>query len=116
MSAKNASRVEFRNAFTLLEMILAVVIISAVAALSLQHLRPSGQVARQRSCDVTRQTLQNYADRYYSREGTWPSRDLREIAVPTYAGDDLPLCPCEGGRYQMSGSLIICPVHEASRR
>jgi len=116
MSLTNRSSVRRPRAFSLLEMILAVVIISTVAAVSLQYLRPTGEAARQRTCDVTRQLLQNYTDRYYSSAGSWPSRDLSEIATATFAGDSLPLCPCDGSRYEMSGAIVICPTHESTRR
>ncbi len=115
MSITNRSSVRPPRAFSLLELILAVVIISTVVAISLQYLRPTDEAARQRSCDVTRQSLQNNADRFFSVEGNWPSRDLREIATTTLAGDSLPLCPCDGGKYEMSGAIVICPTHESTR-
>ncbi len=110
------SKTSTRRGFTLLEMILTVVIISTVAAVSLQYLRPTGEASRQRSCDLARQMLQNYADRYYTQTGNWPSNNLSEIAKANYAGDSLPVCPCQGGNYQMSGAIVICPTHEATRK
>ncbi len=105
-----------RIGFTLLEMVLAVVIISAVAAVSLQFIRPVGESSRQRSCDVSRQMLQNYADQYYNRTGTWPQRNLAELATNEFVGPRLPPCPCQGGNYEMSGAIVVCPLHEATRK
>ena len=112
----SSSSARSRQAFTPLELILVVVIIATVAAVSLQYLQPAGNTTRQRACDVTRQTLQNHADRYYSQAGTWPSRDLAELATQSFAGNLLPACPCQGGRYEMSGAIVICPAHEADRK
>jgi len=116
MSKPNQPSVQRLRAFSLLEIILVVVIISTVAAVSLQYFRPTGEAVQQRSCDVTRQLLQNYADRYFSAAGSWPSRDLNEIATATLAGGELPPCPCDGSKYEMSGALVICPIHESTRR
>ncbi len=112
----NVARRRKSQGFSLLEMILAVVIISTVAAVSLQFIRPTGTVARQRACDVTRQLLQNEAERYFSEQGIWPSRRLSELSSARFTGNPIPPCPCGGGSYEMSGGIVICPVHEPTRR
>ena len=78
-------------------------------------LNVSEMIASQAMIRETRQSLQNDADRFFSVAGSWPSRDLREIATATLAGDSLPLCPCDGGKYEMSGAIVICPTHESTR-
>jgi len=100
----------------LLELLVAVLIISTIAALSLQPLRPAVRSVPQRACDATRQSLQRHADEYFADTGKWPSGCLAELAAPGYFGGEIPPCPQCGGSYQMSGAIVICPAHEASRR
>lgn len=107
---------DHRNGFSLLEVIAALVIAATVAAISIRYLRVPGQTGKQRSCDVTREILQNYATTYSETNGQFPSRDLRELGTTQYAGIALPTCPVTKEAYTIgrSGS-IACPTHEATR-
>ncbi|SRR6056297_1086468 len=109
MPAKNA------RGFTLLEMILAIVIASTVAMMGIHFMRPTGQHSRQKACDLTRQTIQLEVGRYHDRVGSFPRRDLRELADPDYFPNGLPECPAQGGRYLLQGTEVVCPLHEATR-
>ncbi|MGV3484631.1 MAG: prepilin-type N-terminal cleavage/methylation domain-containing protein [Planctomycetaceae bacterium] len=104
------------SGLALLELLVAVLIISIVAALSLQPLRPATRSVAPRACDATRQSLQRQADEYFSDTGKWPSGSLAELMASGYLGGEIPHCPQCGGSYQMSGAIVICPVHEATRR
>lgn len=105
-----------RGGFTLLEVILAVVIAATVAAMGVHFMRPTGIHSRQQACDLTRQTVQLEAGRYRDANGVWPRSDLRELNDPTYFPNGVPSCPAQGGAYQLNGSQVVCPVHEATRQ
>ena len=104
-----------RPGFSLLEVIAALVLTAIVALIGIRHLSVPGETANQRSCDMTRQTLQGYVDRYRDATGRSPSRDLREIRTTTYAGTSLPTCPVTGQPYRHQRGVVGCPTHEATR-
>jgi competence protein ComGC len=102
--------------FTLLELVAALMIAAGLAALSMHYLQVPGQTSKQRSCDLTREVLQDYADRYQQSQGRGPSADLRELQTSQYAGVNLPTCPVTGQAYTLVRSGVVsCPTHEATR-
>ncbi len=104
-----------RFGFSLLEVIAALTLTALVAAIGIRHLRTPGETTHQRTCDVTRQTLQGYAERYRDAIGQLPGRDLREITTAEYAGITLPNCPTTGQPYRMRGGIVQCRTHETTR-
>lgn len=81
-----------RNAFSLLEIIAALVIASTVAVVGIEYLRPSGDTGKQRSCDLMRELLQNDTQRYFECVGSMPSANPNELAFPEYSGAVLSAC------------------------
>ncbi len=105
-----------RAGFTLLEITTGLIIAAAVAAISIQYLRPAAETSEQRACDMTRQLLQNEANRYMDSLGRLPSADLRELGTTQYAGTVLPTCPMTGDAYTRGRTGIVgCPAHEPTR-
>ena len=105
-----------RRGFTLLELIAAVIIAATLAGIGLQYLRPPSETGKQRSCDLTRQLLQNDADRYTETVGRPPSQSLSELETNQYSGPVLPVCPVTGESYRLGNSgTVECPTHEATR-
>jgi len=105
-----------RNGFSLLEIIAAVVISAALAAFGIQFLRPAGDSGKQRSCDLTRELLQNDVQRYFDNTGTMPRADLAELVDPQYSGSVLPSCPVTREAYMLDrAGTVACPTHEQTR-
>ncbi len=105
-----------RTGFSLLEIIAALVIAATVAVTGIQYLRPSGDKGKQRSCDLTREILQNDTQRYFESTGAMPAADLRDLLSPQYSGLVLPTCPVTGQNYRMDKSGVVgCPTHEKTR-
>ena len=103
------------NGFSLLEVVAALTLTAIVAAFGIRHMREPDIAANQRTCDMTRQTLQGYAERYRDDVGQLPRMDLREIRTANYAGTTLPTCPVTGQAYQIRNGVVGCPTHEATR-
>ena len=102
--------------FTLMEIIAALVIASLVSVIGIQYLRPSGDSSKQRSCDLTREMLQNDVQRYFEIHGVMPAASLNELAAPEYSGLLLPTCPVTDQAYSLDrNDNVICPVHESTR-
>ncbi len=97
---------------TLLELVAALTIAATVAALGIHYLKPTGTVAHQRSCDLTRELLQNDCERYFDINGRLPRTDLRELQSSEFSGDPVPHCPSTGERYRLNRSgRVECPAH-----
>ena len=64
---------------------------------------------------MTRQLLQNDAQRYVESTGRMPRSDLRELQTDQLSGSALPTCPV-GQSYRLSRTGTVgCPTHEATR-
>lgn len=100
-----------QSGLTLIEVIFAIALSAAVAVIGVRHLRQPGDTVRERSCDLRREVLQEQVDRYTEMTGRSPSRDLRELADPDYAGNVVPRCPVTDSGYQLRGDQVICPRH-----
>ncbi len=103
------------SGFSLLEVILAIVIASTVAAIGISHLRKPASDAHQHSCDAHREMLQGLADRYVAEQGLPASRDLRELQGATYYETAVPRCPATAQSYELLGPLVECPAHRSTR-
>lgn len=107
-----SARIQSFTGMTLLELVAALTIAASVAALGIHYLKPTGAVAHQRSCDLTRELLQNDCERYFDINGRFPRIDLRELQSSEFSGDPLPRCPSTGERYQLNRSgRVECPSH-----
>jgi competence protein ComGC len=105
-----------RLGFTLMEIMAALVIASLVAVIGIQYLRPSGEASKQKSCNLTREMLQNDTQRYSEVTGAMPAADLNELVSPQYSGLVLPTCPVTNEAYRLDRTgMVICPTHEATR-
>lgn len=102
---------------TLIEVMAALIIAATVAAIGVHYLKPAGTTSKQRTCDLTRELLQNDHDRYIESTGRRVSRDLRQLRSPEFSGNPLPTCPLTDRSYRRNGrGVVFCPVHERSRK
>lgn len=105
-----------RSGFSLLEIMATIIIAATVAMIGVQYLRPSGDNGKQRSCDLTRELLQNDLQRYLEATGMLPSANLNELISDQYSGMVLPTCPVTGQSFSMDNSGVVgCPTHEPTR-
>jgi len=101
-----------RSGMSLIEIIAALIIAATVTAVGIRHLTPVNESSRNRSCELTRQVLQNDVKRYRETTGQTVSSNLREIAVNDYSGNPLPTCPGSGSVFRLNRSgQVECPSH-----
>jgi prepilin-type N-terminal cleavage/methylation domain-containing protein len=96
------NRTRYRRGLTLLEIMLATVILTVVAVTMLQFTRYPGQRVKQSACDLRVEQLQVLCQQFYADTGRWPSSDLREIVGARYLGSPLPVCPVDGRSYRLN--------------
>jgi competence protein ComGC len=86
--------------------------IAVLAAPSLQEWRPGSLHS---GCEHTRELIQQQADKFFLENRRWPDRHLESLAAENYWGHPVQECPTSGARYEMYGTVVACPVHEADR-
>lgn len=104
-----------RRGFTLLEIMLAVIVVATVSALGIAHVRKPAAGAHQNACNMHREILQGLTDRYAEEQDAAPSRDLRELVGLDYVNGKLPRCPSTTQAYELRNGVVSCPTHEATR-
>lgn len=100
------------SAVTVVTTLAIIATIAVLAAPSLQEWSPEPNHS---GCDHTRESIQKQADKYFLDNRRWPDRHLEVLATEAYWGRPIEACPTSGVRYQMFGTVVACPVHEAGR-
>ncbi len=101
-----------RRAFSLIELLTAVMIAAIVATIAVTQFRTPGETAHARSCELIRQTIQNEVDRYTGATGSLPSPDMRQLTATEHWGGPLPPCPVTGDPLTLDRSgLVVCATH-----
>ena len=101
-----------RSALTLIEVIAAIVLISAVAFMGMRHVKTAGESSHSKACELSRQTIQNEVDRYRRLNGRLPSANLREIESAAYWDGQLPVCPNTQSVYTIDRTgTVVCRAH-----
>ena len=97
-----------KKGFTLIEILFVIVVIAILAAIVLPRLTETATQARENACDANVANINTQIERYYFKEGIWPSQSLIEMtpdATPAnydYFPDGLPTCPVSEEAYEMS--------------
>jgi general secretion pathway protein G len=95
-------RLNFRAAFSLMELLAVVVILGIIAALIVPRVSTGTDNAKVKSCLHNRTEINITVEQYYLHMGTWPANDLSDIAAdPNYFPEGLPACPCTGTPYRI---------------
>ena len=94
-----------KKGFTLIEILFVIVVIAILAAIVLPRLTETATQARENACDANVANINTQIERYYFKEGSWPSQNLSEMVPPAtydYFPDGLPDCPVTSGEpYEM---------------
>jgi len=89
-----------RKGFTLIELIIVVAILGALAAIAIPRITTSTTTAKTNACKTNIDIMNTQIEMYYADTGDYPD-DLDDVTGdPNYFPDGLPVCP-EGGTYEM---------------
>jgi len=106
-------RSKLRLALTLIEIILAMALLTVIATTVLYFSRQPGEKVKLHTCDLHAQRLEVVAQQYRLDYGRWPSSTMTELSPVRYLGEALPTCPVDGQVYRLNQSTgeIVPHVH-----
>ena len=82
-----------RKGFTLVELMIVVLILGALAAIAIPRIMGGAATARVNACATNVDLINSQIELYYANEGTWPAV-LTDVTQDTdYFPDGEPVCP-----------------------
>jgi prepilin-type N-terminal cleavage/methylation domain-containing protein len=84
---------EKRRAFTLVELLIVILIIGALAAVAIPRINGGAQTAKINACKTNVDLINTQVELYYSKTDAWPTL-LTDVTNDTdYFPDGPPVCP-----------------------
>jgi prepilin-type N-terminal cleavage/methylation domain-containing protein len=79
--------------FTLVELLVVVLILGALAAIAVPRIIGGAQNAKINACDTNVDLLNSQIELYYANQGDWPGALTDITTDPNYFPDGPPECP-----------------------
>ena len=92
-------RSEKRRAFTLVELMIAVLVLGALTVIAIPRITVGAQTARISACNANIDRINSQIELYNANTGLWPN-NLKKVTKDTdyFPGGD-PICPVAGLEY-----------------
>ncbi|MEN6337329.1 MAG: type II secretion system protein [Phycisphaerales bacterium] len=101
-----------KKAFTLVELLVVVMILGALAAIAVPRMISGATNAKLRACETNVDLLNSQIELYYANETKWPARLPDVTADPNYFPDGAPECPFKTAyRYNATTHRIVPHAH-----
>ena len=104
-------QMKHRKGLTLIELLIVVIILGALAAIAVPRMSSSATTAKKRACQTNQGTINSQIELYYanSTDGSWPT--LSTFITDANYFPDTPTCP-SGGTYSMDSTThhVSCSV------
>lgn len=93
-----------KRGVTLIELLIVVVILAALAMIAIPRISASAENAKQNACDTNVDLINSAIEMYYvDNDGSWPAAIGDVTGSTTYFPDGAPVCPLSG-TYSMDGT------------
>jgi len=99
-----------RRAFTLVELLVVVMILGALAAIAVPRMISGATNAKISACETNVDLINSQIELYYATKGAWPQRIAVITGDPNYFPDGAPQCPF-GTPYQYNTAIHRVPSH-----
>jgi len=85
-----------KKAFTLVELMIVVLILGALAAIAIPRIMGGYKSAKINACKTNIDIMNSQIELYYSNIGAWPVQLSDVTGEPNYFPDGKPICPVTG--------------------
>jgi prepilin-type N-terminal cleavage/methylation domain-containing protein len=99
-----------REGFTLVELLIVVLILGALAAIAVPRIIGGATNAKINACKTNVDLLNSQIELYYANEGSWPGTLAGVAEDPNYFPDGVPQCPL-GTSYTYNTTTHRVPEH-----
>jgi general secretion pathway protein G len=101
-----------KKAFTLVELLVVVMILGALAAIAIPRMMQGATNAKVNACKTNVDLINSQIELYYANKGAWPTALTDVTGDPNYfAAEDVPACPL-GTDYAYNDTTHRVPNHD----
>ncbi len=86
-------RCRVKLGFTLVELLVVVLILGALAFVAIPRIGQSSTTAKTNACDTNVDLLNSQVELFYATSGTWPAALINITGDANYFPDGEPVCP-----------------------
>jgi prepilin-type N-terminal cleavage/methylation domain-containing protein len=93
-----------RKGFTLVELLIVVLILAALAAIAVPRIGASASNAKIKACDTNIDIMNGQIELYTANTGSPPAALTDVTTDPNYFPDGAPVCPYDASAYAIGGT------------
>ena len=101
------------GAFSLVELLIAVVLLGVLAAIIIPRFIVSADEAKKNACAQNVARINQMVEKWHLDKGSWPSAEMVKIGKdPAYFPEGIPRCPVDGSKYLLHGETHRVAPHQ----